>query len=55
MITSMATALLAAIPGERPESKLAALAVRLGAVYQGSCWRMSPVSAPVIKVQRTPK
>ena len=42
MITSMATALLAAIPGERPESKLAALAVRLGAVYKGSCWRMSP-------------
>ena len=41
-MTSMATALLAAIPGERPESKLAALAVRLGAVYQGSCWRMSP-------------
>src|SRR2546426_777656 len=42
MMTSMATALWAAIPGERPESKLAALAVRLGAVYQGSCWRMSP-------------
>ena len=42
MITSMATALLAAIPGERPESKLAALAIRLGAVYTGSCWRMSP-------------
>jgi hypothetical protein len=38
----MATALLAAIPGESPESRLAALAVRLGAVYKGSCWRMSP-------------
>src|SRR5437867_2793696 len=42
MMTAMATAVLAAIPGERPESKLAALAVRLGAVYTGSCWRMSP-------------
>ena len=42
MTTSMATALLAAIPGESPESRLAALAVRLGAVYTGSCWRMSP-------------
>src|SRR5581483_11960258 len=42
MTTSMATALLAAIPGESPESRLAALAVRLGAVYEGSCWRMSP-------------
>ena len=41
-MTSMASALLAAIPGECPESKLAALAVRLGAVYRGSCWRMSP-------------
>ncbi len=42
MTTSMATALLGAIPGESPESRLAALAVRLGAVYKGSCWRMSP-------------
>ena len=42
MTTSMATALLGAIPGESPESRLAALAIKLGAVYKGSCWRMSP-------------
>jgi hypothetical protein len=42
MTTSMATALLGAIPGESPESRLAALAIKLGAVYPGSCWRMSP-------------
>ena len=41
MLTTMATAVVAAIPGERPASKLAALAVRLGVVYEGSCWRMS--------------
>jgi len=38
----MATALLNAIPGESPETRLAAFAERLGAVYEGSCWRMSP-------------
>jgi hypothetical protein len=42
MLTSMATALVAAIPGESPESKLTALAERLGAVYEGSSWHMSP-------------
>ena len=42
MLTTMATALLNAIPGESPETRLAAFAERLGAVYEGSCWRMSP-------------
>jgi hypothetical protein len=42
MLTTMATALLNAIPGESPETRLATFAERLGAVYEGSCWRMSP-------------
>ena len=42
MLTTMATALLNAIPGESPETRLAAFAERLGAVYESSCWRMSP-------------
>ena len=42
MLTTMATALLHATPGASPETRLAAFAERLGAVYAGSCWRMSP-------------
>jgi hypothetical protein len=49
MLTTMATALLNAIPGESPETRLAAFAERLGAVYEGSCWRMSPA------VRETPR
>jgi hypothetical protein len=36
MLTTMAQPLLNAIPGESPETRLAALAERLGAVYEGS-------------------